>query len=99
MKQKRDRQLKTSRVFIPGNSRKSDRFYPLLRMSGKWLAELGFSEGASAYVTIVGPDTITISSSPPMLVRESLTPIDVIKQEYAKLSIPTERKYKVTMLS
>jgi len=91
---KRDRTTKIVNVM------EKNRKYPFMRLRDKWLAELGFTEGATAYITIVGSDTITISSSPPMLVRQELTPIEIIKAEYAKLGIPTteKKKYQVTMV-
>jgi hypothetical protein len=73
------------------NHYKHDYKYPLLRLRGKWLREIGLGERATAYVTFVGNDSILISSTPPMSVSVNLTPLEEIQQSYKKLGIPTTR--------
>jgi hypothetical protein len=85
------RQLKTSRVFVPGGKYNRDRFYPLIRISGRWLEAHGFREGAALYVTET-MDGLLVSPKPPA--GAVLTPLDQIKQEFQALGIETERRVK-----
>ena len=84
-------QLKTSRVFVPGGAFRPDRFYPLIRISGKWLESHGFRESAPLYVTET-VDGLLISPRPPAGVV--LTPLEVIKEQYKALGIETETRVK-----
>jgi len=85
------RQLKTSRVFVPGGAFHADRFYPLIRISGKWLEAHGFRESAPLYVTETA-DGLLISPHPPTGVV--LTPLEAIKEQYKALGIETETRIK-----
>jgi hypothetical protein len=85
------RQLKTSRVFVPGGMYSRDRFFPLIRISGKWLEELGFRESAPLYVTET-TDGLLISPRPPA--GAVLSPLQQIKQEFKALGIETETRLK-----
>lgn len=85
------RTLKTSRVFVPGGSLSHDRFYPLIRISGKWLEAHGFRESSPLYVTET-VDGLLVSPRPPQSVE--LTPLETIKEEFKTLGIETEQRTK-----
>ena len=85
------RQLKTSRVFVPGGAHCRDRFYPLIRISGKWLEAHGFRESAPLYVTET-MDGLLISPRPPA--GTVLPPLEIIKEKYKALGIETETRVK-----
>jgi len=83
--------LKTSRVFVPGGSLSHDRFYPLIRISGKWLESLGFKDSAPIYITETA-DGLLISPRPQNGV--AVSPLEQIKEEFKALGIETEQRTK-----
>ena len=83
--------LKTSRVFVPGGPLSHDRFYPLIRISGKWLERLGFKDSAPLYITETA-DGLLISPRPQNGVVVS--PLEQIKEEFKALGIETEQRMK-----
>jgi hypothetical protein len=83
--------LKTSRVFIPGGPLSHDRFYPLIRISGKWLEAHGFRESSPLYITET-VDGLLVSPHPPQGV--AVTPLETIKAEFKALGIETEQRVK-----
>ena len=83
--------LKTSRVFVPGGPLSHDSFYPLIRISGKWLGKLGFKDSAPLYITET-VDGLLISPCPQSgMVISSL---EQIKEEFKALDIETEQHMK-----
>lgn len=85
------RTLKTSRVFVPGGSLSHDRFYPLIRISGKWLEAHGFRESSPLYVTET-VEGLLVSPHPPQGI--AVAPLETIKAEFKALGIETELRTK-----
>ena len=85
------RQLKTSRVFVPGGRCNRDRFFPLIRISGKWLETHGFHESAPVYITETA-DGLLVSARPPG--GATLLPLQQLKAQFKALGIETESRVK-----
>ena len=60
---------------------------PFVRLRGKWLEAHGIKPGSTVYVRET-PEGIVLSAKPPAM---ELQPLEVIKAEYERLGISTER--------